>query len=65
VPASLTSIVGGVLGYSALAHMKSAIPYALAAASFIYIAIADLIPTLNRHTGFHVLLSQTCLFAAE
>lgn len=48
--ASLTSVVGGVLGYLALDGARSALPYVLmlAAASFIYIAMADLIPELNR-----------------
>lgn len=48
--ASLTSVAGGVLGYVALDGARSALPYVLmlAAASFIYIAVADLIPELNR-----------------
>lgn len=48
--ASLTSVAGGVIGYLALEGARAALPYVLmlAAASFIYIAIADLIPELNR-----------------
>jgi zinc and cadmium transporter len=43
--------LGGVLGWLALAHANAAIPYtlALAAASFIYIAVADLMPELHHH----------------
>jgi zinc and cadmium transporter len=42
--------LGGVLGWLALDHAQAAIPVilVLAAASFIYIAIADLIPELHR-----------------
>ncbi len=48
--ASLTSVAGGVLGYFALDGARAALPYVLmlAAASFIYIAVADLIPELHR-----------------
>lgn len=48
--ASLTSVIGGVVAYFALATVQSYLPYAitLAAASFIYIAVADLIPGLHR-----------------
>jgi zinc and cadmium transporter len=44
------SVAGGVIGYFALADVTSALPYVLvfAAASFIYIAVADLIPWMQR-----------------
>lgn len=47
---SLTSIVGGVVAYFALGAALHLLPYALAfaAASFIYVAVADLIPGLHR-----------------
>jgi zinc and cadmium transporter len=47
---SLTSVVGGVAAYFALGPVEQALPYALAiaAASFLYIAVADLIPGLHR-----------------
>ncbi|HQR47943.1 MAG TPA: ZIP family metal transporter [Steroidobacteraceae bacterium] len=47
---SLTSIAGGIVAYYALGTALSLLPYALAfaAASFIYIAVADLIPGLHR-----------------
>jgi zinc and cadmium transporter len=47
---SLTSVVGGVIAYFALSQALSVLPYALAlaAASLLYIAVADLIPGLHR-----------------
>jgi zinc and cadmium transporter len=47
---SLTSVMGGVLAYFALKPMAAVLPYAiaLAASSFLYIAVADLIPGLHR-----------------
>jgi zinc and cadmium transporter len=58
-----TAIVGGIAGYFALAHAQQITPYvlALAAASFIYIAVADLIPGLHRvmdarSTGWQIVL---------
>lgn len=47
---SVTSVVGGVAAYFGLAQVTNALPYAiaLAASSFLYIAVADLIPGLHR-----------------
>lgn len=47
---SLCSILGGVLGYFMLASAHEALPYVLviAAASFIYVALADLLPLLHK-----------------
>lgn len=44
------AVLGGVLGWAMLQGVSGAIPYvlALAAASFIYIAVADLVPLLQR-----------------
>lgn len=63
--ASSTSIAGGVLGYFALGTLQSAVPYALAlaAASFIYIAIADLIPHLHATDGKAVVWQVALLCA--
>ena len=49
---SLTSILGGVAGYLALRDTLDILPYAIsvAAASLIYVAVADLIPGLHRRT---------------
>lgn len=45
-----TTLPGALAGYFWLAHVQEAIPYILAlpAASFIYIALADLVPSLHR-----------------
>jgi zinc and cadmium transporter len=50
---SLTSVLGGLLGYFAMDGAEHFLPYvlALAAASFIYIAVADLLPLLHRQSG--------------
>jgi zinc and cadmium transporter len=47
---SLTSVIGGVVAYFALSHIEQVLPYALAiaASSFLYVAVADLIPGLHR-----------------
>jgi zinc and cadmium transporter len=47
---SLTSVIGGVLAYYWLAEAMQLLPYALsiAASSFLYVAVADLIPGLHR-----------------
>lgn len=44
------AVAGGLVGYVALSDAQAAIPYllALAAASFLYIAVADLVPHLHR-----------------
>lgn len=48
---SSTTLVGGVVSYFALAQMQSFIPYILSisAASFLYIALADILPGLQKH----------------
>jgi zinc and cadmium transporter len=47
---SVTSVLGGILAYFLLADVTRLLPYALAvaASSFLYIAVADLIPGLHR-----------------
>lgn len=47
---SLTTIVGALLAYWSLANVEHVIPYvlAIAASSFIYVAVADLIPGLQK-----------------
>lgn len=63
---SLTSIVGGVVAYFALAEALHLLPYALAfaAASFIYVAVADLIPGLHRRVDLRASLGQFVFIAA-
>jgi zinc and cadmium transporter len=47
---SLAAVVGGVLGWFVLSAAQAAVPYALvlAAAGFIYVAVADLVPVLHQ-----------------
>lgn len=63
---SLASVLGGVLGWLALDGMRGALPYALAvaAASFLYIAVADLMPLLHRRRHVDGFIPQTSLLAA-
>lgn len=48
--AGLAAVLGGVVGYFALQHGKAWLPFviAVAAASFVYIALADLVPDMQR-----------------
>ncbi len=50
VAVGLATLAGGLAGYYALADMKQALPtvLAIAAASLLYVAVADLIPSLHR-----------------
>jgi zinc and cadmium transporter len=47
---SITSVVGGIAAYFAFDEVSNLLPYAIAiaASSFLYIAVADLIPGLHR-----------------
>ncbi|MFD0930340.1 ZIP family metal transporter [Methylophilus glucosoxydans] len=58
-------IVGGLVGWLSFTHIAPLIPYALllAAASFIYIALADLVPTLQTQYRPQDLLVQCLLIA--
>ena len=63
---SLTTVFGGVLAYFSLQQMQVALPYvlAIAASSFIYIAVADLIPTLHQRVDGKAAVQQMLLIAA-
>lgn len=63
--ASLTTVLGGVLAYFGLEDLHDSLPYflALAASSFIYIAVADLIPSLHKKTDMKTSLQQIALIA--
>jgi zinc and cadmium transporter len=65
VLSSLTSVIGGVVGYFALEHALEAQPYAIAvaAASLIYVAVADLIPGLHRRVDPRGSFMQVLLIA--
>ncbi|MDD5580341.1 MAG: ZIP family metal transporter [Methylobacter sp.] len=64
--ASLTTVLGGVIAYFSLGDLHDSLPYflALAASSFIYIAVADLIPSLHKKTDLKTSLQQIALIAA-
>jgi zinc and cadmium transporter len=49
----LSAVLGGIAGYFLLASAQALLPYALAiaAASFIYIALSDLLPELMRRSS--------------
>lgn len=63
VLASLTTVVGAVIAYYSLAQFETVLPYilAVAASSFIYIAVADLIPGLHKRLHFSATLQQVAL----
>ena len=60
VLASLGTVLGGVLAYFSLGDFHHILPYllTLAASSFIYIAVADLIPSLHQKTDIKTSLQQ-------
>jgi zinc and cadmium transporter len=62
---SFATVVGGVLGYLTLQTMQSWTPslLALAAASLIYVAVADLIPGLHKRTKLSDTVQQVVLIA--
>lgn len=53
VLSGMSAVLGGVIGYFLLAGLQSLVPYALAlaAASFLYIALSDLLPELMRRSS--------------
>jgi zinc and cadmium transporter len=60
---SLATLVGGVLAYFALQTLQSWIPtiLGLAAASMLYVAVADLIPGLHKRTELKATIAQVGL----
>ncbi len=61
--ASLATVVGALLAYYSLGEAQQLLPYvlALAASSFIYIAVADLIPGLHKRSQLNATLQQVVL----
>lgn len=61
----LATVVGGVLAYFALSAVREAVPFllAVAAASMIYVAVADLIPGLHKRTELRETVQQVLLIA--
>src|SRR5512140_3055997 len=62
---SFASVAGGVLGYFTLQTMQSWIPsmLALAAASLVYVSVADLIPGLHKRVQLRDTVQQVGLIA--
>ena len=62
---SLTSVLGGIIGYYALGTALRILPYAvaIAAASFVYVAMADLIPGLHRRVSVRESIAQVVLIS--
>ena len=60
------TLAGGLAGYYALASMQQILPtvLALAAASLLYVAVADLIPSLHRHPAPAQTAAQVVLIGA-
>jgi zinc and cadmium transporter len=61
--ASLSAVIGGVVGFFALEQSLALLPFALAvaAASLLYIAVADLIPGLHRRVDPRSSVTQVVL----
>jgi zinc and cadmium transporter len=65
VISSFATVAGGLLGYFALQSMQNMVPtlLALAAASMIYVAVADLIPGLHKRAQLRDTIQQVILIA--
>ncbi|MFS8973257.1 ZIP family metal transporter [Cupriavidus necator] len=63
---SLAAIAGGVVGYFLLDELSGWIPYVLviAASSFVYIAVSDLMPQMQRRPRWRESAIQVVLVAA-
>ena len=61
----LASVLGGIVAYFGLSKAQQALPYALAlaAAGFLYIAVAGLIPGLHRRADPRTSLAQVLLMS--
>jgi len=62
----LSSLVGALLAYFFMSTITNVTPYimSISAASFIYVAISDLIPHLQKHTNPKKSITQTFLIFA-
>ena len=63
---SLAMLVGAVIGYFALQQMQGWVNsmLAIAAASMIYVAVADLIPGLHKRTDIKATIEQVLLIGS-
>jgi zinc and cadmium transporter len=66
VLSGLASVLGGVLGYFVIGTFEAYLPFLLvvASSSMIYVAVADLIPQLQRRISARETLSQLGWLAA-
>jgi zinc and cadmium transporter len=66
VLASITTVIGALIAYFSFQQAQIAVPYvlAVAASSFIYIAVADLIPGLHKRVEFTETVRQMILIVA-
>jgi zinc and cadmium transporter len=62
----LSTVVGAVVALAFTERLRPVTPYvmALAAATFIYIGLADLMPTLHRHVGVGPTVARILLMVA-
>jgi zinc and cadmium transporter len=62
----LAAVLGGVLGYFIVGPWESLFPYLLVAASssFIYVAVADLLPQLQRRLSWRATVAQIAWIGA-
>ncbi|MFM8666772.1 MAG: ZIP family metal transporter, partial [Betaproteobacteria bacterium] len=62
----LAAVAGGLVGYFAVGGLKQVFPYLLvvAASSFIYVAVADLLPQMQRRLALRESLHQVLWLAA-
>jgi zinc and cadmium transporter len=62
----LAAVLGGVLGYFAVGPWEALFPYLLvvAASSFIYVAVADLLPQLQQRLSLRETVAQVLWLAA-
>ncbi len=62
----LSAVLGGVLGYVLIGPWQAYLPYLMvvASSSFIYVAVADLIPQLQRRLSWRETVAQVFWLAA-
>ena len=62
---SAAMVIGGILAFFALRVLEEAVPYllGLAAASMLYVSVADLIPGLHRRPELQATVQQVTLIA--
>jgi zinc and cadmium transporter len=63
VAVSFTTVAGALCAFVGLSQLEAALPYvlAVAASSFIYVAVADLIPGLHARTELRDSVHQVSL----